>query len=375
MFTVTIHYKSQMNDQLTGLAHPRARGKRALDETAFLQSQKDWNLKRDDGWTGVEVLFEIDKERFNNDTPNPMSKVPWLYEDGCIVLDLADRPLKAYESIPLTISSIVEGELMEAIIRYDNRIAVGDFWARLSVLIGLAPFWGILITRRPGICGNGPIFKSHTLTERRGRFRLADGVMSWGPPRLGGESIKSHLESKISPAMKAANQTKGLRKFTKAEQNEAKKPNAGKHQQKAAGWARSLRREEERARRRQNRRATPSHRKLRVLRPRAAPQPIDLDGYGPLVFGGANGPLRQHENQHIVPLVGVSPNLQVESPATSYNNFDTSSITYDQFAPYFVPPMSTYSPESTLGEQELNPYEDLIDWDGGESDEHMEWMT
>ena len=365
-----------MNDQLTDLAHPRARGKRALDETAFLQSQKDWNLSRDDGWTGVEVLFEIDKERFNHDTPNPMSKVPWLYEDGCIVLDLDDHPLKAYESIPLTVSSKVEGELMEAIVRYDDRIGVGDFWARLSVLIGLAPFWGILITRRPGICGNGPIFKKNTLTERRSRFRHADGVMSWGPARLGGKSIKNHLESCMSPAMKAANKTKGLRRFTKAEQEEAKKPNAGKHQQKAAGWAKKWRRQEERVRRRQNRRGTPSNGKLRVLRPRAAPQPIDLDGYGPLPFGGTTGPLGQHESQHLVPLVGASPNLPVELPATSYgNNSNTSPITNDQFAPYFVPSMSTYSPKSTLVEQELNPCEDLINWDGGESDEHMEWMT
>ena len=134
MFTVTIRYKSQMNDQLTNIAHPRARGSEALDETAFLQSQKDWNLERDDGWTGVEVLFKFDKERFNQDTPNPSYEVPCLYEEGCIVLDLDNHPLKAYESIPLTLSSKVEHALMEAIIRYDDRIAIGDFWARLSVL-------------------------------------------------------------------------------------------------------------------------------------------------------------------------------------------------------------------------------------------------
>ena len=134
MFTVTIHYKSQTNDQLTISAHPRDRGRGALDETAFLQSQKDWNLKRDDGWTGVEVLFGYDRGRFREHTPNPTYDVPWLYEDGCVVLDLDGQPLKAYESIPLTISSKVEGALMEAIIRYDDRISVGDFWARLSVL-------------------------------------------------------------------------------------------------------------------------------------------------------------------------------------------------------------------------------------------------
>ena len=84
------------------------------------------------------MLFEFDKERFNQDSPNPTSEVPWLYENGCIVLDLDDHPLKAYESIPLTLSSRVEDALMEAITRYDDRISIGDFWARLSVLLTLA---------------------------------------------------------------------------------------------------------------------------------------------------------------------------------------------------------------------------------------------
>ena len=381
-----------MNDQLTDLAHPRRRGKRDFDQTAFLQSQKDWNLKRCDGWTGVEVLFEIDKERFNEDTPNPTFEVPWLYEDGCIVLDLDDHPLKAYESIPLTISSKIEGGLMEAIIRYDDRIAVGDFWARLSVLLSLAPFWGILITRRPGICENGPIFQPNTLTGRRNRFRHANGVTSWGPDRQGGASIEAHLKSCLSPGMIAANNTKGLRSFTKAEQAEAKKPNAGKHRQKAAGWSYSLRGQDQRGRRKRERRATPSNRKPRVLRPRVAhapetsadavcnpnldPRLVDLNGYGPLPFGGAIGPLGQYDNQHMMSLVGASPHLPVEVPATSNGNiFGTSSITYHQLASAFVPSMSTYHEESMLGEEELNPCDDLIDWDGGESDECMEWMT
>ena len=127
-----------MNGQLTELAHPRDCGRGPLDKTAFLQSQKDWNLERDDGWTGVEVLFAFDKEQFNNNTPNPTYEVQWLYEDGCVVLDLDERPLKAFESIPLTLASNVEGGLLEAITRFDDRINMEDLWARLLVLLSLA---------------------------------------------------------------------------------------------------------------------------------------------------------------------------------------------------------------------------------------------
>ncbi|KAM0795187.1 hypothetical protein BDR22DRAFT_894436 [Usnea florida] len=42
--------------------------------------------------------------------------------------------LEAYESIPLTLSSAVEDTLMEAIIRYDDRIAVRDLWPSTQVL-------------------------------------------------------------------------------------------------------------------------------------------------------------------------------------------------------------------------------------------------
>ena len=357
-----------MNHQLTGLAHPRARGIGTLDQTAFLQSQKHWNLERYDGWTGVEVLFEFDKVKFKNGTPNPSYEVPWLYEEDCIVLDLDNEPLKAFESIPLTISSEVEAALMEAIIRYDVRISVKDFWARLSVLVSLAPFWGILITRRPGICGNGPIIQENALGQRRNRFRLENCVSSWGPPRKGCPAIRTYLESLLSPEMKAANTTRGLRKLSKAEQDEAKKGNAGRHMQNAAGWALDLRKDGQGGgipapklvRTKEKRNRTPRRRNPPAIRPRPVdppqipadavwdpnldPQLIDLDGFGPLHGGGA----------------------------TSYANMGMESLLEDQgYGPLPVggatgnPNMRT---ESMLEDEALNPFQDLIDWSAGEED-------
>ncbi|KAM0804762.1 hypothetical protein BDR22DRAFT_834859 [Usnea florida] len=342
MFTVYIHDKSRMNHQLTGLAHPRARGIGTLDQTAFLQSQKHWNLERYDGWTGVEVLFEFDKVKFKNGAPNPSYEVPWLYEEDCIVLDLDNEPLKAFESIPLTISFAVEGALMEAIIRYDERISIRDF-------------------RRPGTCGKGPIIEKHALNERRNRFRLANCVSSWGPPRKGCPAIRSHLESLLTPEMKAANTTRGLRKLSKAEQDEAKKGNAGRHMQNAAGWAKKLRKDGQgggipapkrvRTKEKRNQRRNP-----RAIRPRPVvtpqipveavwdpnldPQLMDLDGFGPLPGGGA----------------------------TSHASMQTESMMEDQgYGPLPVGGATGYAnmrTESMLEDEEPNPFPDLIDWSG-----------
>ena len=190
--------------------------------------------------------------------------------------------------------------------------------------------------------------------------------------------------------MIAANSTRDLHKLSKAEQDQAKARNAGKHKQNAAGFALDLVGKRPRAKKLKKGTSIPSE--PRALRPRAAhapkrpteavwdpnldPRLIGLDGYGPLPIGAATGLQVEHDNQHVVSLVGASPNLPIEVPATSYgNNLNTGSITYDQFAPTFVPSVSTYDTESMLGEQELSSCDDLIDWSGGESDGRMEWRT
>ena len=63
----------------------------------------------------------------------PSHDVSWLFDEGRVVLDLDNDPIKDFKDIPLTLSSAVEGALMEAISRLDNRIQIYDFWARLLV--------------------------------------------------------------------------------------------------------------------------------------------------------------------------------------------------------------------------------------------------
>ena len=73
-----------------------------------------------------------------------------------------------------------------------------------------------------------------------------------------------------------------------------------------------------------------------VCDPNLDPILIALDGYGSLPVGAATGPLDQHDNQHVVSLVGTgipdqnvsrSPNLPVEVPSSSYG--DTFQYWFD----------------------------------------------
>ena len=348
-----------------------------------MQSQKDWNLERDDGWNGVEVLFAFDKTEFNNNTPNPTYEVQWLYEDGCVVLDLDNWPLNAFESIPLTLSSNVEGGLMEAIIRYDDRIKMEDLWARLSVLLFLTSLWRTLINRRPGICGRGAIYVPHTLTQRRSRFRERNYVTCWGAPRRGTENLQQYIQNLMSPAMIAANSTRELHKPSKAEQRESKKVNAGKHNQNAGGYALERGGSEEgaparkRSRRHRVRKGASTRRSTREPTPSVVSTPeaftnadwnplqdprllMDLDGFELL------------DSQLAVPAAGngmpdqnlfCSPNPPVEAPSTFHgSNFNMGSNIY-QFAPSFMRSTPMLDTASMLGEQQLNPFQDLVhDW-------------
>ena len=106
----------------------RAHGQDELDVTAYLDTQKDWDLERDHGWIQTPWLYE-----FHLDHELPEYEVLWMFHEGRVVLSLDNHPVKNYRDIPLTVSSKVEGALMEAIRRLDPRIVIQDFWARLLV--------------------------------------------------------------------------------------------------------------------------------------------------------------------------------------------------------------------------------------------------
>ena len=203
-----------------------------FDVTAFLESQKDWDLERDNGWIGIEQLFIFTAPK-NDRPPNDVS---WLFDEGRVVLDLDNDPIKDYKDIPLTLSSEVEGALMEAISRLDDEIHIYDFWARLSVHPFRATIQHLLTRNRPKYCKNGGILTPGALSRRMGRFRMENAVTALDT-RKGSANLRQFLWDRMSPAAQAANSTRELSKLSKEEQAQARKPNAGKHAANAGGWA------------------------------------------------------------------------------------------------------------------------------------------
>ena len=210
------------------------------DVTAFLESQKDWDLERDNGWTGVEVLFILDNPKHKR----PTYKVPWMFDEERVVLDLDNDPVKDYRDIPLTLSSEVEGALLEAIRRLDLRITTFDLWARLSVHSFRSAIQQGLTSNRPKHCKKGNILTPEALNLRMGRFRLENAVVAWRK-RKGSESLRKFLWDRMSPAARAAKSTRELKKLSKEEQEQAQEGNAGKHAANAGGWAKTQQQAEE----------------------------------------------------------------------------------------------------------------------------------
>ena len=172
------------------------------------------------------------------DRRTPTYKVNWMCHHGRVVLDLDHHPVKDYKDIPLTLSSKVEGALMEVIRRIDPRIIIMDFWARLSVFEFLAHSQQRLTNHRPNKCGKGGILTPNSLSERMTRFRLENCVTSL-TMRGSSPKIQTYIKNRMTPAALAANSTRELRKLSKKEQHEARLENSGRFKANAAGWARS----------------------------------------------------------------------------------------------------------------------------------------
>lgn len=220
-----------MDDQLTESEYPRARGKHELDITAFLPSQKDWDLERDNGWKaiGLEALY-----KFELDYKTPTYKVPWMYHEGCVVLDLESNPVKDFANIPLTCSSKIEGVEMEAMRRGDPRIAMKDFVARLSVYPFQASNQQRLTCYRPEQRKGEKPITANALNMRITRFRSENRVTALNE-RWGTNNGKHSLLDRMTQTARDANSTRELKKLSEDEEKKAQEPDARKHAANARG--------------------------------------------------------------------------------------------------------------------------------------------
>lgn len=182
---------------------------------------------------------------------------------GRIVLDPDNHPVRNFREIPATISSAVEGWLMEAIRRTNSNISAVDFRARML--------------REPSADGKVKLITVNGVDMRMTRWRQAHRCISW-VNRGGSKAFRNHLWGLMTKEMRDNNTTEGLEDVEdKGELARMKVANQGQYLSRAGPRAipdhlreRRQRKVVEKAMRFDERQATKERNELRKRR-RAAP--------------------------------------------------------------------------------------------------------
>lgn len=161
--------------------------------TAVHENQISW------GKDGKHRPIEL--HLFNPPTAEnlPTKAIGHLKYDGKLLLDFNGKRLRDFRSLPLIISSTVEGWRVEAWMRSDSRMKTRDIIARIPIK------WA---TGSAGHQISVPMFEPSTVRERARRFRNDAGLISW-KPQGNDPKIKSFMDELRSPGEKANNQTRG----------------------------------------------------------------------------------------------------------------------------------------------------------------------
>lgn len=129
-------------------------------------------------------------------------------------------PLKKYHNMPLTLSSQVEGYLIEQMRREDIRISRKDICARMPL---------------QKVNSKGNLVRGAGLTAigmRSTRFRMEQACVAW-TKREGTDTICDYIKGLLSKEGLEANSTEELPGLTPRQQAEAKRPNKGKYLSRA----------------------------------------------------------------------------------------------------------------------------------------------
>ena len=171
-------------DQITVNQQPET-GNDPLDITAVESTQITWDIGDRRFWPRHLTLW-------NRPAPwkNPTYEVGIMKYKGHVVLDFAGNPIRDFR-IPLTVSSKVEGLRMEAWMRCDDRLTLGDIMARL---------W---TKDAPGV-GKVPMYDRRALSKRACNARIKAGLVSW-MLRRGRDAQTAFMDNLRTPAQRAQN--------------------------------------------------------------------------------------------------------------------------------------------------------------------------
>ena len=179
--------------------HKRASGKDANDFTAYLESQRTWGGERADR-PDILFVYKIPRSGWNSSEPPLLT-----YNDNglCrVVIDVINnRPLKAFDNLPVTISKKVEGWLLETWERQNRNIDVEDFIQRMR------------------FSADDNVWKSkkfsNALTQRKERFRNRGRCICWKKVEHDREwDRKLEADMKNNAAWIKANTTRHLNDLT-----------------------------------------------------------------------------------------------------------------------------------------------------------------
>ena len=202
--------------QLGSYDYPRARGEHENDVTSFLPEQKSWNLGDDrEAWHDILHCFVYQGYALPDYDPG------FMYDEGQIVIDLENRPIKNWREIPLTCSSELEGMTMEITCRLNPFISSSDFRARMPR------------TRLRHGAARAQ-YASSTINMHKTRFRQQAGLSSW-LRKAGTLETRQYLETIIPQHMVTANWTKGWAGPTKAQQKHLQILSRGQYPERATG--------------------------------------------------------------------------------------------------------------------------------------------
>lgn len=152
-----------------------------------------------------QLLFRLERQGY----PVPDYEVTLWIDEGRVVLDIDNLPVKKYHSIPLTLSSEMEAYLMEMIGRMDTRITHRDLRARMPHTIQTGT-------------GTKPILSISAIGMRLKRFRLENACPQW-TDRLGTGALKTFVMNLLSEESLKRNSTRELGGLTKLQQEMVKK--------------------------------------------------------------------------------------------------------------------------------------------------------
>ncbi|KAI4280508.1 MAG: hypothetical protein L6R38_004397 [Xanthoria sp. 2 TBL-2021] len=180
--------------------YKRKKGEKFEDQTATHPKQLRWGFdKREKQRHFPAILFRY-KRAGCEDPDDALGFMRWR---GHWVVDIDRYPLTDFTHIPSTLASNVEGGLLEAIERLDNRVKHQDLSARLfSPKIRERPTPGQLKAR------------DNKLSQAMRRFREKNGMVTWKSPPGGGDAYQKWVDENLPAHLKAQNTTLGFGPLT-----------------------------------------------------------------------------------------------------------------------------------------------------------------